>query len=561
MNKRLLLVASAVTALAVAAGCGGGGSSALTPSQGHGGTMAPATAIIKIPPKASTSSAKSRSPQYISPDTGSVSFAVNGGAAQVVALGPSSTGCAGSTSAGYVCTASFQAPVGTGQSVVIKTYQSTGATGTALSQVTQTFDVTSAGPNAITFTLGGVIASFKAVLNPTSITSGTASSGTLTWTALDAAGDTIIGPGALVNAGGTALPDPPTVAAAPAITGLAIGAYTPNKASDNSVIGGSWAVTYDGTTTSETSTTFTVSSSGVTSGTAPMTVSGAAPTPSPTASPTGAPVNAIVNGDFETSSTSFAPWYTCYVQHHQVALTDDNPDDSAQGAYAVPTAGPDTAPTTAPNANDATVQQSVQMTGGADQPVHGGGNAALVGMGLGMTTANTGKGALGICQNVVVPASGQLSLWVLEGGNKAYYDGQDQEAEIFLASAGLNSSTNTTASLPDLQLFSENNCWNGLNLQGGSGPNGATKPCAIDHSGVPDLANGNVWREKGPYDLSTYAGQTVTVFLGIWNSSSSGTYYNYAYYDDVQLTGAAGPTPSPAPTASIGITISGGTHR
>jgi len=561
MNKRLLLVASAVTALAVAAGCGGGGGSALTPSQGGGGAMAPASAIIKIPAKTSASSNASRSPQYVSPDTKAVTFSVNGGAAQEVDLGPGASGCTGTITAGYTCTATFQAPVGTGQSVLIKTYDTAGGTGHVLSQVTQTFNVTTAGPNAITFTLGGVTAKFSLVLNPTSITSGTASSGTATWTALDAAGDTIIGPGALVNANGTAVADPPTIGVSPAISGFTAGTYTANKASDGSVIGGSWAVTYDGTATSETSATVTVSSSGVTSGTATLTVTGASPTASPSASPSGAPVNVVVNGDFETSTTSFAPWYTCYVQHHQVDLTDDNPDDSAQTTYASPTAGPDTAPTTAPNPNDATVQQAVQMTGGVDQPVHGGGNAALVGMGLGLTTANSGKGALGICQNVAVPANGQLTFWVLEGGNKAYYDGQDQEAEIFLASAGLSSSANTTTSLPDLQLFSENNCWNGLNLQGGSGPNSATKPCAIDHSGVPDLANGNVWREKGPYDLSTYAGQTVTLFLGIWNSSSSGTYYNYAYYDDVTLAPPSGPAPSPSPTAPVNITISGGAHR
>lgn len=560
MNKRVLLVASAVTALAVAAGCGGGGSSALTPSRGGGNTMAPASVTIKIPPKTSASSTQSRSPQYVSPDTKSVTFSVNGGTAQEVDLGPSASGCTGSITAGYTCTATFQAPVGTGQSVLIKTYDTAGGTGHVLSQVTQTFNVTSSGPNAITFTLGGVIAKFSVSVNPTSITSGTAATGTVTWTALDSAGDAIIGPGALVNSGGTALPDPPTISISPDLAGGSIGTYTPNKASDNSVIGGSWAISYDGTATTNTSETITVSSTGVTSGTATLTISGASPTASPTAEPSSssAPTNAIVNGDFETSTTSFAPWYTCYVQHHQVALTDDNPDDSAQTSYAVPTAGPDTAPTTAPNANDATVQQSVQMTGGADQPVHGGSNAALVGMGLGLTTANTGKGALGICQNVTVPAGGQLSFWVLEGGNKAYYDGQDQEAEIFLASAGLSSSTNTTTSLPDLQLFAENNCWNGLKL---GSVNTATSPCAIDHSGSPDLANGNVWREKGPYDLSTYAGQTVTVFLGIWNSSSSLTYYNYAYYDDVTLGAGSGPAPSPSPTAPVNITISGGAHR
>lgn len=263
------------------------------------------------------------------------------------------------------------------------------------------------------------------------------------------------------------------------------------------------------------------------------------PSPTPVATPTPTPTpppNALVNGDFETSSSSFAPWYTCYVSHDGAQPQVDPNPVNPPSAYTSPNPGPSptVAPTTAPTPTDATVQQSVAMTGGANGPVHGGLNAALVGMGLGTGTANSGKGAMGICQNVVVPAnSPTISLWVLEGGDKAYFDGQDQEAGIFTAAAGLTSATPKAAVLPSTYLFMENNCWNGLNA--GTG-NSAQAPCAIDHSGSPDLAHGNVWRKKGPYDLSAYVGQTVTVFLGIYTSSTSTTYYNYAYYDDVLLT-------------------------
>ena len=270
------------------------------------------------------------------------------------------------------------------------------------------------------------------------------------------------------------------------------------------------------------------------------------PTPGPaTPSPSPTPSNAVSNGNFETGT--FSPWFVCYTQHHQLAPTDASPVNPPS-AYTSPTPGPDTSPTSAPNPDDVTVQGSTPT--GA---VHGGAHAALVGHSL---EQQRGKGASGVCQNVTVPTnSPALTLWVYEGGNYAYYDATDSEADIFTASAGLTAATPTTTTLPQSVLFSEDNCWNNQSVP--ASPNSAQGPCATDHlhggnANWPDLANGGVWRQKGPYDLTPYAGQTVTLFLGIWNSSSSTTYYDYAYYDDVVLTTGAGSATVPVTIQSVG---------
>lgn len=561
MNKRLLLVASAVTALAVAAGCGGGGGSSLTPTQASSTSnkSAQATMRIVIPAKTSASSSAKRSPQYISPDTGSVSFAVNGGTAQVVALGPGSSACTGSTSAGYVCTANFQAPVGTGQSVVVKTFQSGDASGTPLSQVTQTFNVSATGSNAITFTLGGVAASLTLALAPTSIANGTASSVTATWTALDAAGDTIIGPGALVDASGTALAVP--TLASDATSGITIGTYTPVTGTDGKSVTGSWAVAYDGTT-EPTSIGFTVSLTGVTAGAASLTVTGGA-TPSPPPSS-----NAIVNPGFEASSTSLAPWYACYAGH--ATLTDGidatPPLQSPQPAVSqaptnpLPAGNPSPAPNGPPSTTDVTIAQAMPAAAPYNVP-HGGANAALVGKIIAPRT----KGLEGVCQDVTVPTGNpSFSVWVWEGGNVGAFYSYDSEVDVFTGAtwqpaAGGPDGAMETSSNPAATYFAETNCYNNQGTSGGSGTTNFAA-CNVPALQPPDSPGGQ-WRLKGPYDLSAYAGQQVTLLLGVWSSSTSTGYYDYAFFDDASLSAGSGPAPSPTPTAPVNITISGGAHR
>ena len=139
---------------------------------------------------------------------------------------------------------------------------------------------------------------------------------------------------------------------------------------------------------------------------------------------------------------------------------------------------------------------------------HGGSYDALVGN----LASNPGEesGLDGVCQTVTVPASGQLSVWVNEGTSEAFTSTADQEADL------LDSNGNVITT-----LYSEN-------------------------------GNTNGYVQKS-FDLSSYAGQSVQLFFGIYGSGSSSD-YNYVYVDDVALAGASTPTPAPSvgPTATPG---------
>ena len=127
--------------------------------------------------------------------------------------------------------------------------------------------------------------------------------------------------------------------------------------------------------------------------------------------------------------------------------------------------------------------------------------------------------------------SPQLTLEVYEGGNNVNYSRNDQEADIFASSAGLTASNTSTTTLPVQTLFAENNCYNNLNMH-----NTTSDETPCNPSGTQ--ANGGQWYAKGPYSLSAYAGQTITLFLGTWNNTGgTGTaYFNYAYFDNVVIT-------------------------
>jgi hypothetical protein len=260
-------------------------------------------------------------------------------------------------------------------------------------------------------------------------------------------------------------------------------------------------------------------------------VGASTPTPgAPTPTPTPVTVtNLMVNGSFEAGSLT--PWFVCYPQHHQASEADPYPSQ-APSAFTSPTPGPDTGPLPAASqmpSTDATIQTSTP-TGS----VYAGSYAALVGYSSlvgGVVFRETG--ASGICQSVAIPATGnpQLSLAVYEGGNNANYSRNDQEADVFAASAGLTAASNTTTTLPVQTLFAENNCYNNLNVHNTTSDE---TPCNPGGS----LQYGGQWYQKGPFSLSAYAGQTITIFLGTWNNTGgTGTsYFSYAYFDNVVLT-------------------------
>lgn len=126
----------------------------------------------------------------------------------------------------------------------------------------------------------------------------------------------------------------------------------------------------------------------------------------------------------------------------------------------------------------------------------------------GSTSTPEVNGYAGVCQDVTIPSNGTLSFWVDEGTNDtlAY---ADQEADL------LDSYGNVIAT-----LYSE-------------------------------AANTNGWVQKS-FDLSHYAGQSVTLFFGVYGNGWSRGYIDQ-YVDDVFL-GANGSTPTPAPSATPSAT-------
>ena len=138
---------------------------------------------------------------------------------------------------------------------------------------------------------------------------------------------------------------------------------------------------------------------------------------------------------------------------------------------------------------------------------------------VGNLASNPGEetGMDGVCQTVTVPASGALTLWVNESTSETSTNVADQEGDI------LDSSGNVTAT-----LFIED-------------------------------GNTNGYVQK-TIDMSSYAGQSVTLFFGIYGSGST-TDYNNIFIDDVSLTGSSAtatpgstPTPASTPTPSGGAT-------
>jgi predicted small lipoprotein YifL len=171
-------------------------------------------------------------------------------------------------------------------------------------------------------------------------------------------------------------------------------------------------------------------------------------------------------------------------------------------------------------------------------------------------------GTFGVCQTFTVPTpvpnvSGQgdpqLSLYVLEGGTEYTFKEADQEATLFA------SYSSNVASTLDEYLFAEQDCyvhpttatppgvWGGASITGGGA---GCWPAAYggDPSGYENWLEGGFWSPRGPYDISAYAGQTVTLFLGNWSYFHETHSYNaqFMYVGNVQVTfSSAFPTTAP----------------
>lgn len=177
----------AVTIFALAA-CGGGGSSPV-PSAASGQHSSSALFNISIP----TNSTSARSPHYVSPNTQSLTIAVNGAAPSVTQNVTSSSGGCSLSGNTIACSVSVSAPVGSDTFTVVL-YSGTNAGGSKLATGSVTAAIASA-PTSVDITLDGVVDSVAISLANSSPYAGSPATIPVTVTAKDASGATIIAPG------------------------------------------------------------------------------------------------------------------------------------------------------------------------------------------------------------------------------------------------------------------------------------------------------------------------------------------------------------------------------
>jgi PLD-like domain len=115
-------------------------------------------------------------------------------------------------------------------------------------------------------------------------------------------------------------------------------------------------------------------------------------------------------------------------------------------------------------------------------------------------------GNAGVCQEVTVPAGGQLTFWVNEGTTETSTEYSYQEVAL------LKSDSRTSTAIAQLDK---------------------------------EVTTTSGWVER-TYNLSAYAGQTVWLYFGVHANGYSSDYI-YQYIDDVSISGTT-PTPSPTPT-------------
>ncbi len=197
----LRIAAGAVASAFMLTACGGGGNGASLPAVAAPGAPAAPTSqksvpvqfTIVVPTPAPTTG---RAPAYISPSTQSVSFAVapqSGGSTTTAVLNCTTT-----------CNGTIDAPVGS-DIFTAKLFDATNGGGNLLAAGATVQSIVANQANTVHLTFNGVVKSIAVSLSTTQVTPGTAGSVGVTVTALDADGNTIVGPGAYVNASGAQL--------------------------------------------------------------------------------------------------------------------------------------------------------------------------------------------------------------------------------------------------------------------------------------------------------------------------------------------------------------------
>jgi hypothetical protein len=187
-----------------------GGSSPVLPGSATSGGRTSATLTISIPRAAGSSSAQRRSPAYISAATESIAIGASAEAGQPAPAGfplvanvtPSSPGCT-TTQSATVCNIALPIPPGK-YDASLTTYGQLNGGGSPLSVSTSIpVNIQAGRTNSLAFTLDAIPASLQilatggqAANGPLVVTLPSDASGTLSAYALDAAGATIVGPGA-----------------------------------------------------------------------------------------------------------------------------------------------------------------------------------------------------------------------------------------------------------------------------------------------------------------------------------------------------------------------------
>jgi hypothetical protein len=255
------------------------------------------------------------------------------------------------------------------------------------------------------------------------------------------------------------------------------------------------------------------------------------PSPSPTASPTSSPAGGIVNGNFATGK--LAPWTPCSFSHPGYANpVNASPPPAGTGAQATtPTAPISLANVTKYGNSVGTPPPNYNPSGAL--PTGLSSNAAMTG-----DQFSEQIGASGICQTFTVPSNATyLSFWAYEGGSEYAFYFADQEADVMTADGTAIQKT----------LFAEDNCfWNPGHV-GATGytNNGCIPPSDGSTSSYQDF-QGGAWVQRGPYNLSAYAGKSITLYLGTWSSPSvnevtpyPATYSNEMWVTNVQMSGSS----------------------
>ncbi len=248
-------------------------------------------------------------------------------------------------------------------------------------------------------------------------------------------------------------------------------------------------------------------------------------------------VSAVKNGAFANGLTN---WTNCSYAH--TALTAAVNESTPIPESPMPTQSPGAATTPIPAGNLTGLSAAVTpppndnpsppagVTVGTVPGVLGT-SVALVGTINSLTVASP-KGEFGICQQVTVPSAGFfLTFWEWEGNTEFTFKDADEDA-VVLDSTGTNV----------LQtLFVENHCYADPLI--GQAPGQATTsgcwPAAYggDSSHFLDWIGGGFWTQRGPYDLSAFAGQTITLYFGNWSffANNANKFANFIYVGNVQL--------------------------